>query len=235
MPAATAREPAAVEPALALSAARAAVAAATATVNAGTDATATGNGDAANAGTAGTAVTPGTAVTAGTARGAGSPPDAVALARALGSTGALLASWPATHRRRVAREAVLLRDLLGPAGLRDGGVGALALCLARPASEPLWQDFQRLQELLGQLETELSAQRRRARLPGAAGRRAAAEAAGTRSVLARAAGVFAATWASGHPGASRAAGASGGTGSDGRPGPLGSASHGGDPEYLRST
>jgi len=219
MPPAAAGEPVPVEPALALSAARAAVAAATATGYAGPAASATDD-----TGTAGTAGTTGTAVTPGTARGAAAPPDAAALARALGSTGAPLASWSAAHRRRVAREAVLLRDLLGPAGLRDGGVGALALCLARPASEPLWQDFLRLQELLGQLEAELSTQRRRARLPGAAGRRAAAEAAGTRSVLARAAGEFAATWASA------------GAGADGRPGRLGPGGpHGGDREYLRST
>lgn len=73
----------------------------------------------------------------------------------------------------------------------------LGLCLARPADNPLWADFRRLADLLRQLEVEQRAQRRRAVFPGPPGRRAAAQARGTRAVMSRAVAGFAATWGPG--------------------------------------
>ena len=128
------------------------------------------------------------------------PSDEDSLAGALA---AQLPAWPDPRRRKAAREALLLRQLLGgpdaaagsgPEGGHDTAVAALGLCLARPAAEPVWVDFERLLELLESLEVELRAQRRRARLPGSPGRRATAEAAGTREVMSRAAAEFSAVW-----------------------------------------
>lgn len=145
---------------------------------------------------------------------AGADPAEGRLAAALGE---VLPEWDRSRCRGTAREALFLQRLLaGPstvAGTRAGNGGidnglpalaattpaaaVLALCLARPVGNPLWADFRRLTDLLRQLEVDQRAQRRRALFPGPAGRRAAAEARGTRAVMSRAVAGFAATWGGG--------------------------------------
>lgn len=152
------------------------------------------------------------------AAAAGREPDERHLAGALEQA---LPEWDRSRCRGTAREALLLLRLLSPPGQAGPGgaepgrrvvgglpeiaattplAAVLGLCLARPTANPMWADFRRLADLLRELEIEQRGQRRRARFPGPAGRRAAAEARGTRAVMSRAVAGFAATWGPGHDG-----------------------------------